>query len=149
MSAAANRGKTAEKKVKDALAELERTRMHFTYNRVQDAHSAGGRFTPQAGDYQAFSLDGERSRNFILEVKELKHDYRLPHGSYSIDKVARVRKRQLAGTECLVLLYHSEAKRWRAVEFDVFLQREGGSWDLRDWPHVDMPTALQNFLGLT
>lgn len=167
MSAAANRGKYSEGKVKDHLKAIEASHMAFTYNRVQDAHAAGGRFVPQAGDFQAFadlglidpdiflSLTGfvplhamRLSRNFLIEVKELKHDFRLPHASYSADKVARVQKRVLAGSEAIVILYHSTTKLWRAVPFHVFTDRSvGGSWDLRDYPTCDYRTALNEFLG--
>lgn len=158
MNAPANRGKYAEGKIKDYLKLLEASHMSFTYNRVQDAHAAGGRFTPQAGDFQAFSLiesaapiDGAypKSRNFLIEVKELKHDFRLPHASYSADKVARVQKRVLAGSEAIVMLYHSTTKLWRAVPFAVFTDRStGGSWDLRAYPTGDYRTALSEFLGV-
>ena len=163
-TSASNRGKGTEKKVQDYLKLLEASHMTFTFNRVPDAHAAGGRFTPQAGDYQAFSTApialGESgfisrtgtthiNRNFIIEVKELKHDFRLPHASYSVDKVARVQKRVLAGTEAIVILFHSEAKVWRAVPFAVFTDRStGGSWDLRAYPPVDYRTALSEFLGV-
>ena len=160
MSAAANRGKYSEGKVKDYLKLLEASHMTFTYNRVQDAHAAGGRFVPQAGDFQAFARIESKmcdewnnpthsSRNFIIEVKELKHDFRLPHASYSPDKVARVQKRVLAGSEAIVILYHSTTKLWRAVPFAVFTDRSvGGSWDLREYPTGDYRTALSEFMGV-
>lgn len=158
-TSSANRGKYAEGKVKDYLKLLEAAHMDFTFNRVQDAHAAAGRFVPQPGDFQAFHLlepatNGykfcyPKSRNFIIEVKELKHDFRLPHASYSADKVARVQKRVRAGTEAIVILYHTTAKVWRAVPFEVFTDRSvGGSWDLREYPTVDYRTALSEFLGV-
>ena len=166
-TSASNRGKGTEKKVQDYLKLLEASNMTFTFNRVPDAHAAGGRFTPQAGDYQCFMRgfytlhphklgrqfepisDIPFTKNFIIEVKELKHDFRLPHASYSADKVARVQKRVLAGTEAIVILFHSEAKVWRAVPFAVFTDRSvGGSWDLRAYPPVDYRTALSEFLGV-
>lgn len=147
-TAAGNRGKYAEGKTRDYLKLLETQLAGFTFNRVQDAHSAGGRFTPQAGDFQAFHLQADRSRNFIIEVKEVAHDFRLPHKNYSEDKVARVQKRAMAGTECLVLVCHTTTKLWRAVPFDVFRTRTGGSWDLRTEPVVDYKAALANFFGI-
>ncbi len=167
-TSSANRGKRSEAEVKAVLKEIESKCMSFTHNRVPDAHAAGGRFTAQAGDFQAFKLEQStyktaavglttglppgltaRSRNFILEVKELKHDFRLAHASYSPDKVARVQKRNLAGTECLVVLYHSTTKLWRAVPFEVFLTRTGGSWDLRAYPIVEIKHCLRTFFGIS
>ncbi len=88
---------------------------------------------------------------FIIEVKELKHGYRLSHASYSPDKVARVQKRVLAGSEAVVILYHSEDKEWRLVPFAVFTERAGGSWDLREYesmPHKVVMLALREFMGV-
>lgn len=169
MSDPANRGKVAEAAVKKFLKDTEGAIMEFTFNRCLDAHAAGGKFPAQAGDFQAF-LQGSlhltvaekgvtalwsRSpggvpcpRNFIIEVKEVKHDFRLPHGNYSPDKVARVSKRVLAGTEAIVVVLHTTTKQWRAVPFAFFQTRTGGSWDLRQFEPVDMPTALREFFGI-
>jgi hypothetical protein len=154
----ANRGKYAEGKVRDYLKLLDSAHVNFTFNRNQDAHAAGGRFTPQAGDFQAFGLwqtpAGDNlqhiinvSRNFIIEVKELAHDYRLPEKNYSADKVARVQKRVLAGTSALVLIYHTGLKIWRAVPHDVFRDRSKPSWDLREFEPVDYKRAISDFVG--
>ena len=172
MSGPADRGKVSEKAVRDVLKDLEKAHMHFTFNRCYDAHSAGGRMPAQAGDFQAFYADTRNayvvlsqcpigptvelkdvtpfqfSRNFIVEVKEVKHDFRLPHGNYSTDKVARVQKRVLAGTEAIVMVLHTTTKVWRAVPFDVFRTRTGGSWDLREWPEVQHDAALKEFFGI-
>jgi hypothetical protein len=153
---AANRGKTAEKKVSEILKRAEATRIWFTAGRVPDAHAAGGRFTPQAGDFAAYSRvrtmpDGlYLSRNFLVEVKELKHEFRLPFASYSADKVARVQKRVLAGSEAIVAILHTTTGLWRLVPFSVFNDRStGGSWDLRPFAPVAIETALLEFMGLT
>lgn len=162
-SSPADRGKAAEGQVKDHLKALNDRHMHFCYNRNLDAHAAGGKFQAQAGDFQAFSWpaasgweaqggEGQRpaSRNFIIEVKEVKHDFRLPHGNYSVDKVARVEKRVHAGTEAIVLVRFTKAPvpYWRAVPHEVFRTRTGGSWDLSAYPIVDMKKALSDFLGV-
>ena len=166
---AANRGKYAEAKVRGHLKRLDAQLANFTFNRISDAHSAGGRAQPQPGDFQAFMSgtynvvatsagvdllwsqhpDGApANRNFLIEVKEVKHDYRLPHQNYSPDSVARMAKRALAGSEPVVLVYHTEAEVWRCVPFDVFQTRTGGSWDLRPYPPVDYREALNNAFGV-
>lgn len=166
----ANRGKFAEKKVKEILEHFEKRNMTFTYNRCLDAHAAGGRFPAQAGDFQAFALasyvliDGKdsvealriptaeglpASRNFIIEVKEVAHERLLPPKNYSADKVARVQKRALAGTEALVVVLHKVPSFvYRLVPFEVFTKRPAkGSWDLSAYPTYLDVRALQAALG--
>lgn len=161
-SSAALRGKVAEGEVRKILKAIESKNMTFTFNKNPDAHAAGGRAQPVAGDFQAFAvlkLPGETpardivlSRNFIIEVKEVKHAFRLPHANYSEDKVSRVQKRVLAGTEAMVAVMHKDANErptgWRLVPQAVFTTRTGGSWDLSDHPLVDINLALRAFLGV-
>lgn len=173
----ANRGRYAEGKVREHLVVLSDTRSSFCFNRNLDAHAAGGRFPPQAGDFQAFlsgcwypqfsSIDWipggstkmwvgsfAGSRNFIIEVKEVAHATRLPYKNYSSDKVSRVKAREWAGTECLVLICHKLPKAkpvWRAVPQAFFYDRDpakpSGSWDLSSFPTVDHKVAIDTFLG--
>lgn len=155
----ANRGKVAEGKVKDALNDMNNHNAGFTFNRQPDAHAAGGRFHPLPGDFQAFAKYigtglqadlGQYSRNFIIEVKEVKHDFRLSHKNYSEDKVARVEKRVWAGTEAIVAVLHTTNNTWRLVPLDVFLDRTGASWDLRSFPvlEVGIGQALADWMGV-
>lgn len=175
---AANRGKYAEGEVKKHLDRLASRNHHFTFNRNQDAHSAGGHMSvPQAGDFQAFAagtyvfvctpegVDVERlprpsqddempaNRNFIVEVKEVKHECRLPYKNYSADKIARINVRCLAGTEAIVLICHMPEKKWCAVPQAFFNDRDpakpSGSWDLSPFPFVDYKTALNEFMGVS
>lgn len=157
----ANQGKSAEQQVRKYLELLDK-HPAFTFNRNQDAHSAGGRFVAVAGDFQWFGqyehlLRDEynsptyHSRNGIVEVKEVKHDFRLPYKNYSPDKVARVQKRVLAGTEALVLIRFMPLDQWRAVPLAVFRQRDeakpSGSWDLSQYPFVDFRAAISELVG--
>lgn len=149
MSTVGTRGKWAEGKVKDVLLKLETSDAKFTFNRVQDAHAAGGRFVAQAGDFQAFRfLNGVR-RNFLIEIKEVAHDFRLSYNNFTGDKVARMWKRSLAGSECLVFVYHTTSKVWREVPFEVFLSRPitAGSWDLSTYPTGSISNLLQESLS--
>lgn len=174
MSAAANRGKSAERQVREILEKFNSAVAGFTFNRVPDAHMAGGRFPAQAGDFQAFirgsfvqfhnqtlgvssgfiwrpqpPAEGTPavSRNFIIEVKEVKHDFRLPSKNYSADKVARVQKRVWAGTEAVVAVLHTTTGLWRLVPFEVFTVR-APSWDLSKYQVVDIESALAEFMGV-
>lgn len=157
-TSAANRGKVAEKHVNNALKSMNDHNANFTFNRVPDAHAAGGRFQPLAGDFQAFALyqagtlqfPEPYSRNFIVEVKEVKHDFRLPHKNYSEDKVGRVNKRVWAGTEAIVAVLHTTNMMWRLVPLEVFVDRAGASWDLRGFPvlEVSIGEALAAWMGV-
>ena len=125
----AKRGKTAEGKVREYIKALDLKLTGFTGNRIGDAGAAGGRFVSQAGDFQTFGW----GKNWLLEVKEVAHDYRVKHANFGEEQVARMRKREMAGTVPLVLVYHSTVRQWRMPDFEFFGSREGGSWDLRDW----------------
>ena len=177
MTGPANRGKYAEGKVRDHLVVLSDDNASFTFNRNPDAHAAGGRFVPVAGDFQAFRQAGTAymrevqmgvgvlttytdipvrySRNFIIEVKEVAHAFRLPYKNYSTDKVGRVKAREWAGSECLVLVCHRLPKQkpyWRAVPQSFFYDRDpakpSGSWDLSAFPIVDHKVAINQLVGL-
>lgn len=165
-SGPANRGKTAEKAVRKLLDKFNDNVAGFTFNRNLDAHAAGGRFPAQAGDFQAFvkghyttgrvwapglvtdpGTHLNASRNFIIEVKEVAHDFRLPQKNYSADKVGRVQKRVWAGTEAVVAVLHTTTGFWRLVPFEVFTVR-APSWDLSRHPIVEIESALGQFLGV-
>lgn len=152
-STASNRGKFAEGEVRKFLKLLESEALGFTFNRVQDAHAAGGRFAAQAGDFQAFRKfktagASDLSANWIIEVKQTEMKDRLPYKNYSEDKVARVVKRQLAGSIPVVLICHgNDAKAlWRIVPLLVFQSRNpetpSGSWLLKDYPTMPKAQAL-------
>lgn len=76
------------------------------------------------------------TRNGLIEVKEVEHTHLLPYKNYSVDQVGRMRVRELAGSEPLVLVCHRTDKGtlWRAPDFDKFLLRDPtrGSWDLSE-----------------
>lgn len=156
----ANRGRYAEAKIKDFLEEWKQAHAAFTYNRILDAHSAKGMISnPQPGDFQWFmSLSPIRfmygvqeiaaSRNGLIESKETTHQFRLEYHSFGADQVGRMVIRQMAGSECIVLICHRPTPRvvfWRSVPLDFFRERPGpkfGSWDLREFPVRENPRAV-------
>lgn len=127
---AANKGKVAEKHVAKFLKAWDERTQGTDYHRVYDAHSAGGRFNRQVYDYAFFTVKCHGG----IEVKEVAHAARLPHKNFGVDQVAKLRKRQWAGGAVIVLVYHSTTKLWRIPGLAVFLDREGGSWDLSGFP---------------
>jgi hypothetical protein len=125
----ANRGKKAEAAVAKYLKLLKESDSDFDFARQYDARSAGGRFQSQVGDYLIF-----RPRaHAVLEVKTVAHDFRLPNKNFPADQIAKLRRREMAGSEVIVLIYHSTANVWRIPDFDVFKTNPtASSWNLSD-----------------
>lgn len=142
----ANRGKVAEAKLQKALQDYDGKHADFDWGRVYDAHSAGGKFACQTGDFMWF----HRNANGVIELKEVAHDYRLPTKNFNPGQIARMRKRMLAGAAASVVVYHSTTGKWRLVGLQYFLDRlEDKSWDLRDYPeYVNAAEVLQTLFNL-
>jgi Holliday junction resolvase len=132
----ADRGKDAEGQVEKVLNLLV-LRADTAFYRLPDA-KAGSRKQTLA-DY----LMVHKGMTFLLEVKETAHDYRLPHGNFEKDQVARMQRFKLAGAQTHVLIYHSKIDKWRSIELEFFRTRVGGSWDLRDFPLQDLSEILK------
>ena len=129
------RGKKSEEAVKDLLDTLQGRMPHFCANRQYDAKSAGGRFPAQPADFQWFLLWEGRHSSGLIEVKEVAHAYRLPKKNFNPEEIARMRRRQMAGQRCTVLVNHSNTGKWRSVPLDYFIERLGQpSWDLSEFP---------------
>ena len=139
MSTVGTRGKTAETLVKKKLASLESARQAFY--RVPDARS--GSFAVALADF-LIMRDG---RMTLLEVKEVAHDFRLPHTNLDLSQIGRMRAWASAGAQADVLVYHSTTKLWRTAEIHWFhenyrkVDEKGkavGSWDLREFPTMTL-----------
>lgn len=130
MTSPSNRGKVAERLVKQELDKLSK-RANFDYERITDAYSSrGGAATSRPGDFLVF----ENGTAFLLEVKEVAHTYRLPKRNFPPDQRARMHKRALAGCVCTVLVYFSESKMWRCLPLSDFDAGTTGSWDFSEVP---------------
>lgn len=125
-----SRGKYAEGLVKTYLTGRSETVASFDFERILDARSAGGRFPSRPGDFGFFSPMGHG----LIEVKEVDHEFRLPHKNFSVEQIGKLRKRQWAGGLIIILVYHKPTKLWRMPELEFFEKREGGSWDLTEYP---------------
>lgn len=119
----ANRGKAAEAAVKKILSSMESASM--TSARWPDARS--GSFVTAPCDFVAL----RKGKFVLLEVKAVEHEYRLPHKNASPDQIARMRNWEAAGADAWVLVHFAPLKLWRTETVGYFLQREGGSWDMR------------------
>lgn len=167
----ANRGRFAEGKVQAFLTEWKGLVKGFTFNRILDAHaSKGAMANPQPGDFQWFLDTGFKvyprgvpdgahaadyakpyTRNGLIEVKQVEHEFRLPCRNFMPDQVARMRMRSWAGSEPLVLVCFHPSPRvtmWRAAPLEFFDVRPGpkpenGSWDMSE---IDAYTECADIL---
>jgi len=145
MSDSANRGKVAESKLRTQFAALESGLVDFTFERILDAHSARGAMSAaRAGDFVVYY----RGKNFLIEVKEVAHDFRLPKSNFKRDQRARMKKRQLAGSICRVVTYHSTTGQWRIMPLDYFGTEETGSWDLQEFSSINTKQLIGVILCL-
>lgn len=131
---AANRGKHAEKKVREYLKKIDEATVNFDFERVLDAHAAGGRFASRTGDFSWWAPE----MHGVIEVKEVEHPTRLPYKNVSTESVAKLRKRYLAGGQVMILVCHMPMDVWRLVPLPMLLKRDSstpsGSWDLSQFP---------------
>lgn len=150
----ANRGKYAEDKVREFFNEWAKAHSGFCYNRILDAHSARGAMAnPQPGDFQWFNLGkGGVASNGLIEVKEVEHDRLLPYKNFGPDQVGRMRIRQMAGSQPLVLVCFRPKNGytfWRGVPLSYFQVRDKsrGSWDLSEFAeHLKVNILLEEYL---
>ena len=131
----ANRGKTAETLVKRRLEALAKA-SSFVWHRFADMRS--GYQQVALADFMAL----RNGHTTLIEVKEVAHEFRLPHGNVGIDQIARLRMWEAAGATGAVLVYHSTLKMWRSLKPDELVQRDGGSWDLRYRPLETLENIL-------
>lgn len=141
----ADRGKWAEAKVHDWLSAAA-NQTTFDGGRLPDAHA--GSLTPALADFDALS----KGKYYLIEVKEVQHARLLPHKNFGADKVARMRKRQLAGAHCFVIVHFAalavvgagwrKALAWRVAPLDFFLTKVCGSWDMTPFPLTTFDEAM-------
>lgn len=130
---AGNRGKYAEDKVR-AILKSQESLADFAFHRFPDAHA--GSMVSAPADFM-FMRDGTMT---LLEVKEVAHDFRLPHKNFDPAQVARMRMWRAAGAKANVLIYSSTLQKWRYIGLSFFLNRPTiaengrpiGSWDLSE-----------------
>lgn len=129
------RGKWAEKEVEAVLKAANQRIYGFAYERLPDARAAGGRLKASICDFLAWWKGPDGPVSYMIEAKELAHDYRLPKDK--IGQLARMRKVANAGGVGIVLVYHTTSSMWRGVPLAYLDGEIPPSWDLRDvklWP---------------
>lgn len=138
-ASAADRGKLAEEQIRKWLDKLA-LQQHNAIYRLPDAR-AGSRL-PTLADF----ILCHRATLYLFEVKEVAHDFRLPHGNFDKAQVARMKRFCMAGAISVVLVHHSTTGLWRYTELETFASREGGSWDLSDVPTTTLEDVFGGFL---
>lgn len=141
-TSAANRGKEAEAGMRRYLDGLNRSGSAAFY-RLPDAKA--GSLLPTLADF-LLMVSG---KTYLIEVKQTDHAYRLPHGNFDKSQVARQRIWQSAGAVSVVLIYHKGLGLWRGYPIDRFIDREGGSWDLRDTDPNTLPFLMEKLCSLS
>ena len=146
MSTLGTRGKSAEKLVKEAIAQYSKS-ADFDGARWPDARA--GSFVTALTDFVVM----HKGRMTLLEVKEVAHDFRLPHKNLDTDQIATMRKWKLAKAQGHVLVYHTTTKLWRAADVSWFFLNHRkqddngkavGSWDLRPVPFITLDDYFNN-----
>jgi penicillin-binding protein-related factor A (putative recombinase) len=132
-----NRGKEAEALVKKHLTKLS-SKACFTFYRFPDARAGSFQTTP--ADFMLVNS----GKLILLEVKEVDHSFRLPHGNLS--QVPRLARYELAGATAYVLVYFKPEKLWRLARVSYFLEKSGGSWDMRNMQPTSLESAIQTTL---
>lgn len=119
-------------KLVEALFKVWNQRLKFAWHRMPDAKAARGRMAAQPADY----IYRNGGFSGFIEVKALKHAYRLP--SDRVTQLPTLHKWAVAGSHNFVLVHHYMEGTWRVVASS---QLEFGvpSWDLRAFPTY--PTA--------
>ena len=128
-------GKETEKLVESLFTEWN-NRQSFAWHRLPDSKSARAFLKAQPADY--IYRSGRHSG--FIEVKSLKHPYRLP--TDRVTQLATIKKWSLAGSQNLILVHHYMEGVWRVL-YPGGLDASVPSWDLRNVEtYEDAGTAL-------
>lgn len=117
-------GKETEKLV-EAVLKDQNERAAFAWHRMPDAKAARGLIGAQPADY----LIASTSDAYFLEVKALKHEYRLPRDRVS--QLPTLKKFEMAGMRSFVLVHHYLTGVWRIARA-IDLYDAAASWDMRE-----------------
>ena len=140
----ANLGKKAEDLIRGTLDKLYKAHPNFDFQRLYDAHTAGGIFPAQIADFLFFlgRVHG------AIEIKEVKHDFRLPKKNFPVKKHQALLRREQAGGKILIFIRFLPLDIWRSIPLSLFLSDpEAASWDLRSFEILDFKQISEQILG--
>lgn len=131
------RGKTAEKAVKDLLTRLN-VQADLAWFRTPDARAARGTLAASPADF----LVAVKGKVLWWEVKSTQHPFRLRRDAVS--QLPTLKKFRMAGMEYVVLVFHTEERLWRVVKGQWLEVHGGASWALdKHKAYVDLLDALK------
>lgn len=146
MATIGQRGKWGEQQVKKWMQARSDADAHFAFHRYPDPRA--GSLQPVPADFGATC----RGVSYLVEVKEVtipatRKSRLVPEKNFSADKVARMRKWQMAGSVCWVVVCHLPAREWRLVPLEVFAKRQP-SWDVSGYEtFVSLDALLLTLFG--
>lgn len=112
--------------------QIMNTRKDFAWHRLPDAKAARGRMAAQPADY----IYRSDPYSGYIEVKALKHPYRLP--SARVTQLPTLHKWALAGATNFILVFHYMDQKWRIVN-SALLEFGVPSWDLSEYEAYGTP----------
>lgn len=144
--ATANRGKSAEKSVKDWMTARSDADARFAFHRHPDPHA--GSLQPVPADYEVMYS----GQHYLIEVKEVKAaaasgSRRLPQANFSADKVARMRKWHIAGSSSWVLVHHTAVGEWRMIPVHLFAPPRPASWNITSYAVKTLNEHMETLFG--
>ena len=126
----ANRGKAEEADVQKFLEALSGKRADFDFLRLPDARSAGGRMKSMPADFEYFMPFAHG----LIEVKAVDHPFRIAKDKVS--QLASMKKRELAGGKCFLVVHHTPCDMWRVIRA-CDMTSGVPSWDFGSYPFFD------------
>lgn len=108
--------------------------VHREANRLPDTKAAGRITKAAPADFDFYCYDSHTEEEFfgLIEAKETEHEYRLPKAR--VTQLPTMMRRARCGGLCVVVVYHSTIKMYRAFQIYHLHNTEGASIDLRNWP---------------
>jgi hypothetical protein len=144
--AAAGKGESAEKLVKEWLDKRQKNRGGFAYHRMPDAKAARGPLAAQPAD---FIIACTAAGGTFLEVKECAEQYRLPKAN--IAQFGKLLAFHLAGMPSFVLVRCSAINLWVMFDSDTLMRQEHRELKSFPWAMGHMSSthdeALRALLG--
>lgn len=114
-------GKETERMVVEVLDEYNKSQ-HFAYHRLPDAKSARGALAAQPADFIV-----SPGRGMYLEVKAIKHAFRLPKDK--VRQLPTLKKFEMAGMPGVIVVHHYIEGVWRVLR-PKYLDFGVPSWDI-------------------
>ena len=138
MASYANRGKYAEGQVKSWLDKHPYVSREFI--KQPDAHA--GSFQPVPADF----IIHDNGQLHLVEVKETEKLW-LPQRNFGADQIARMRKWQLTGARCHVVVLYRTSKIWHRADLDHFLGERPTRWTFEGFcPYPSIDGVMEEIL---